>query len=108
MTIEEFDRWWKDAKLCWPSLATWLAKAFPDQSQQSELLRKWFRAIDDVTLQDALEVNRLMQSGELPWVGEYDSDKERLPRHVRGLAKQLAADRTVKPNREQFAPTTHK
>jgi hypothetical protein len=108
MTIEEFDRWWKDAKLCWPSLATWLHKAFPDQSQQSELLRKWFRAIDDVTLLDALEVNRQMQSGEMPWVGEYDSDKERLPRHVRGLAKQLAADRRPTENREQFAPTTHK
>lgn len=108
MTTAEFDRWFDDLTARFPSVDTWLAKFAPEASDKLRMLRNWCVSLDDVSLPDAVEVNRLMQSGELPWVGEYESDKERLPRHVRGLTKQLVSDRTVKPNREEFAPTTHK
>lgn len=93
MTTAEFNRWWEDVCLRWPSVSTWLAKCFPDGSRQQALLRTWRDVLASVTLDDCLEVNRQMQAGELAWVGEYDADKERLPQHVRRLARQLAWER---------------
>lgn len=90
MTPDEFNRWWSDAKMRWPSLESWLAKNFATQDRQVEFLKTWRAVLVDVSFADASEVNRKMQAGDLPWVGEYDSDKERLPQHVRRLAKQLA------------------
>ena len=100
MAPDEFNRWWTDAKLCFPSLQAWLAKAIPDTNQQAAFLRKWRDVLSDVRLDHALEVNRLMQSGDLPLVGEYDGDKEKLPQHVRRLARQIAWDRREKPAEE--------
>jgi hypothetical protein len=108
MTTAEFDRWFEDVLLRFPSVDSWFEKHFQDTAEKRRTLRNWCVALDDVQIADVMEVNSLMQAGDLPWVGEYDSDKERLPRHVRGLAKQLAADRRPTENREQFAPTTHK
>jgi hypothetical protein len=93
MNAPEFNQWWIDAKLCFPSMAGWLSKTFADPKTQNDFLRKWAAVLADVTIADALEVNRLMQSGDLPFVGEYDSDKERLPQHVRRHARRLAASR---------------
>ncbi len=92
MNATEFNRWWTDAKTCWPSLDAWIVKHF-DAGREADCLRKWAGVLSDVKLDNALEVNRLMQSGDLPFVGEYDGDKERLPQHVRRLAKQLSFER---------------
>lgn len=102
MTPNEFDRWWSDSQMRWPSLSAWLGKCFSEQPRQVEFLRSWRAVVADVALADALEVNRLMQAGDLPWVGEYDSDKERLPQHVRKLARQLAYDRTGRHAEPEF------
>lgn len=93
MNRTEFDRWWADLLLRWPSVSVWLAKSFPDATQQAALLRTWRDVLKDVAIADCLEVNQKMQSGDLGWVGEYDADKERLPQHVRRLARQLTFER---------------
>lgn len=93
MTPTDFNNWWADCKLRWPSLDTWLCKCFADTHRQTEFLRNWRSVLLDVNLADAMEVNRLMQVGDLAWVGEYDADKERLPQHVRRLARTLRAER---------------
>jgi hypothetical protein len=97
MTSKEFAQWWGDLTIRWPSVTAWLAKSFPDESQQRALLRTWSECMNDVSLESCLEINRQMQTGDLAWVGEYDSDKERLPQHVRRLARQHAWDRRSKP-----------
>ena len=97
MNAPEFTRWWTDAKTCFPSLDAWVCKCFQDENRQREFLRKWSGVLSDVQLTDALEVNRQMQTGDLPWVGEYDHDKERLPQHVRRLAMQMSWDRRERP-----------
>ena len=95
MTPREFDLWWADATTRWPSLQSWLTKCFPASPQQVAFLRTWREVLADVGLADCLDVNRQMQSGALERVGEHDTDRERerLPQHVRRLAKQLARDR---------------
>lgn len=93
MNATEFNLWFADAKTCWPSLALWITKCFPDANSQREFLRKWSGVMSDVRIDMALEVNRLVQSGDLPFVGEYEGDKERLPQHVRRLARQLAFEK---------------
>jgi len=93
MNSTEFNRWWTDAKTCWPSLDAWIVKHFADAGREVDCLRKWSGVLSDVSLDHALEVNRLMHAGDLPFVGEYDGDKERLPQHVRRLARQLAFER---------------
>ena len=94
MTSREFEHWWADISRRYPSLPAWLAKCFQDANDQREFLRTWVVVLGDVELADALEVNRLMQAGDLAWVGDYDADKERLPQHVRKHARRMAAERT--------------
>jgi hypothetical protein len=108
MTTTEFDRWYEDLTARFPSVETWLEKHAPDAGDKRRMLRNWCVALDDVPLADAIEANRAMQAGDLPWVGDYDSDKERLPRHLRGLTRQMASDRRPSENREQFAPAISK
>ena len=108
MTKQEFERWWADVTMRFPSIDTWLSKVAGDEISQRTLLKTWYDVLGGTPIADALEVNRLMQAGEVPWVGEYDSDKERLPQHVKRQCRQLAMDREVKPNREEFAPATSK
>lgn len=105
MTQTEFDRWWADVVLRFPSIDAWLVKvtsqdAVSADSSQRAVLRTWFDVLGDVNLTDALEVNRQMQSGELEWVGDYDGNKERLPQHVRRLARQMSWERHARPTEE--------
>lgn len=98
MTRTEFDQWWADVKLRWPSVSTWLAKAFPAEPQQVAFLRTWRDVLADVSLDHCLEINSLMQSGDMQFVGSdgkiYDSDLEKLAQHVRRLAKRLTWERS--------------
>jgi len=93
MNSLDFNRWWSDAKLCFPSLSTWMAKVFPAPTDQTSLLRKWAGVLSDVSIEHALEVNQAMLAGNAAFVGDYDGDKERLPQHVRRLARQMAFER---------------
>lgn len=93
MTSSEFSQWWADASTRWPSLLVWLKKHFEHEADQKQMLRTWVGVLSDVTIDHALEVNRLMHAGDLPFVGDYDGDKERLPQHVRRLARQMAFER---------------
>ncbi len=109
MNSTEFNRWWTDAKTCWPSLGAWLVKHFDNEISEREFLRKWAGVLADVQLADAIEVNRLMQSGDLPFVGEYEGDKERLPQHVRRLARKMSWERANDGNPEpapELKPTS--
>lgn len=106
MTTTEFDRWFDDLTTRFPSVETWRSKAAVDDDAARITLRNWCVAMDDVALTDALEINQRMQSGDIDWVGDFHW--ELLPAHVRRHAKALAADRTVKEFREQFAPSTSK
>jgi hypothetical protein len=103
MTTAEFDRWWSDLIVRFPSVETWLVKSAHDENSQRQVLRNWCSVFHDVPVIEAVEVNRQMQAGDLPWVGEYDGDKERLPQHVRRLAKQLAWEGREKPKNDPSA-----
>lgn len=107
MTSSDFERWWADLILRFPSVETWLTKVAPFEDDQTALLRSWAIVLGDVDKGSALAVNLQMQSGDLPWVGEYDGDKERLPQHVRRLAKQLAYnEKEPEPVVEYQRPST--
>lgn len=107
MNGQDFNRWWSDVKLCFPSIAQWIARTFPDVQTQTALLRKWAGVLADVSIDNALEVNRAMLSGDLEFFGSgkerevFDSDRERLPQHVRKLARQMAFERRERTP-EQF------
>lgn len=90
MTSAEFNTWLDDLEMRFPSVTNWLHKVAEDVQQRLKVLRSWQIVLGDVTLANCLAINLSMQAGDLPWVGEYDGDKERLPQHVRRLAKQLA------------------
>lgn len=95
MTQPEFDLWWGDLALRFPSVEAWLVKATtddekPDELRQRMMLKTWFGVMRETAAEDAMEVNRLMQSGELPFVGDFK--QEQIPQHVRRLARQLAWD----------------
>ena len=103
MTTAEFDRWLDDLEIRFPSVAAWFTKVAPDADSRRRMLRSWCTVMADARSTDCLAVNEHMQAGDMPWVGEYDSDKERLPQHVRRLAKQLAFD-TDQPASEYEPP----
>ena len=97
MTLSEFDQWTADINRRFPSVSAWAAKCFPSVADRAAFQRTWFDVLREVAIADALEVNRLMQAGDIPWVGEYDSDKERLPQHIRRLTRNIAAERNQTP-----------
>lgn len=91
MSRTEFDSWFADLTLRFPSVSAWLAKVSPTPERQRATLVAWLGVMADVDAVSAAEVNRKMHAGDMPFVGDYDADKERLPQHVRRLARQLAA-----------------
>lgn len=99
MTQSEFNQWWQDLSVRFPSTAAWFAKLLPIDSTTSQpehqrrLLRTWFDVLRDVPLADALDVNARMQRGDLEAIGPFDSDKEKTPNAVRRHAKELAFQR---------------
>src|SRR5262245_55784372 len=93
MNRVEFDCWWADMTQRFPSVSAWLVRCFPDASAQRGLLRTWLDALADCELEDCLDVNRLMQAGHMEWPDGYAAE-ERLPQHVRRLARQRMRDRS--------------
>lgn len=102
MIKAEFNTWWTDVLLRFPSVDAWLVRAHDVESNRDALLVTWAGVLSDVQLIDALEVNRLMQLGDLPWVGEYDHEKEKLPQHVRRLARGLVANRQPRADEPEY------
>lgn len=90
MTSAEFNLWLDDLEVRFPSVSGWFVKVAPEEANRLKVLRSWQVVMGDVVCSFAMMVNLKMQAGDLPGWGEYDSDKERLPQHVRRLARQLA------------------
>ena len=110
MKTVDFDRWWKDLTLRFPSVSEWLVRVHPSNDQQRQLLRAWCAVLEDTELADALEVNRLMLSGDLELPrgggdlpGGYGSEQQ-MPQHVRRLARQIAWDREGGHERGELPP----
>lgn len=99
MTQSEFNQWWQDYAVRFPSTASWFARVQsvdPNVNQvehQRRILRTWFDVLKDAPLADALEVNARMQRGDLEAIGGFDTDKEKTPNVVRREAKQIAWER---------------
>ncbi len=91
MKPSEFESWWTDLAFRFPSVDAWLCRTYKDDSEQRRFLRQWQTVLADVDCHDAMEVNRKMQAGDLPWIADFG--EQLLPQHVRRLAKQLAAER---------------
>lgn len=112
MKTAEFDRWWKDLAMRFPSVDAWLVRVHPSTASQRQLLRSWYGVLEDVTLADAMDVTLAMQAGDLEWPGGGEGSygfEERLPQHVRRLARQMAweRDRTaaVDSGPQDYRPT---
>lgn len=104
MTQADFDRWWSDLTLRFPSVEGWLMRHAQDAIAQRALLRTWFGVLRDTNTADALDVNQRMQSGDLPFVENFQ--EERLPQHVRRLARQHAFENraTIQEPQPDYRP----
>lgn len=89
MTPREYDEWWADTALRFPGVSRWLLTVYPSQEERRSFHRTWLHVLSDVELGDALEVNRQMQRGDMPWVGQFPDDQQLLPQHVRRLVFTL-------------------
>lgn len=85
MTRTEFDQWWQDLGRRFPSIPIWLSKLEPMDDRTTAdayrlaVLRTWYDVLAPVALEDALQVNKRIQTGELPEFGSYDSGREQVP-----------------------------
>lgn len=106
MKATEFDNWYDDLCTRFPSVDAWLGKVATSPEAKRRTLRTWCVAMDDVMLADAVEVNTRMQCGDAELFGKYEHDPEKIPQHVRRLAKKLAWDRDGTPEpQEHVRPT---
>lgn len=81
MTAAEFDEWWEDFLGRWPDMGEWFMESRSESTQRA-ILQNWATALEDVTLAEALAVNRAMYSGDLDsFTGRWDRD--RIPAIVR-------------------------
>lgn len=82
MTQNEFREWWDDFVGRWPDMGEWFAESRTEATQLA-ILSNWANALEDVTLAEALAVNRSMYKGDLAcFTGKWDRDK--IPAIVRG------------------------
>lgn len=84
MSENDFDAWVRDMGIRFPPIGAWLRNLGPDAGH---LMLAWSEALEDVDLADALEVNRRMLCGDDPGPGEFATNWQGLPAHVRLLAK---------------------
>ena len=82
MTGKDFDQWWSDFKMRFSDLGgPWFAEG-RSESQQRLILGNFAEVLNDVTLSEALSVNRAMQRGDLEgFSGKWDRDE--IARRVR-------------------------
>lgn len=90
MTSDEFDLWADDLGRKFPAIAKWFREM---DAGLVALLAEWAEALEDVSGADALVVNRRMLSGSDPGPGNFPSDWQGLPAHVRAMAEGVKARR---------------
>lgn len=75
MIQQDFNQWWTDFKLRFPDLGgPWFAEG-RSESQQRLILGNFAEVLNDVTLSEALSINRAMQRGDLEgFTGKWDRD----------------------------------
>lgn len=98
MIAAEFDRWWADFTERWPDMGEWFADG-RSADVQARILRNWSQALADVSLAEALAVNRGMYAGDLVgFTGRWDRD--RVPAIVRqhAISARPAATTWTGPN----------
>jgi hypothetical protein len=98
MTSSEFSKWWADLTTRFPNMSAWLKRCFAGEQEQREFLRTWVSVMADVNLADALDVNRQMQAGDLPFVGDFH--EQDIPAHVRRLARKAAWESRPRTNEQ--------
>lgn len=96
MTPKDFETWWDDLTFRFPTVEAWLVRVHAEAADQKRYLRQWQSVLADVDFHDAMDVNRLMQTGDVPWIADFQ--EQLLPQHVRRQAKILAARRTPLPD----------
>jgi len=89
MTQQEFAGWWANLKTRFPSVRAWIAKHAPNPDSQQAMLKTWREVMADAPHAEAMLVLSRMQAGDLPWLAEFEPI-DRLPQHVRRLARQMA------------------
>lgn len=92
MTPTECNRWWEDFQAKYPSAGAWANKL--TEIQWREIFSAWITVLEKTSLADALEVNRLMRTGEIPEVGSFDHERERIGHCVCSEAIALVRKRT--------------
>lgn len=91
MNLQECNRWWSDYQAKYPSAGKWASTL--TEIQWREIFAAWVTVLEKTVLADALEVNRLMRTGEIPEVGTFDSDRERIGHCVCSEAMALVRKR---------------
>jgi len=103
MIGKEFDQWWTDFKFRFPDLGgPWFAEGRAE-SQQRVILGNFAEVLNDVSLSEALSVNRAMQRGDLEaFSGKWDRDEiaRRVRTHV--LAQRPAPANWTGPKDDPF------
>jgi len=85
MTREEFNRWWDDFKIRFPTTINWLAADHKPEALKL-MISSWAETLADVDLADALEASKGMQSGRLE---DWGRNSDRIPAMVRRHARDL-------------------
>lgn len=93
MNSADWHAWIADVGRKFPALREWVRGIKPEADYVA-LLDSWEAAMADLALDECLEVNRLMISGELDGPGEWPAQWQGLParmrRHVKTLRDQEA------------------
>lgn len=103
MNADEFDLWTADLGKKFPAIGFWLEKL----PHAGELLADWGDALAAADLNDCLEVNRRMLSGDDDGPGKFPSDWQTLPASIRRLAdavrlrREATSTRYVEPDFNQ-------
>lgn len=94
-----FQTWLSDFGRKFPAVREWLRVMA--RGDQDALLDSWELALGDVGLDDCLEANQRMVSGELEPPGEWPAQWQGIPARLRRHAVFLAANRWTDSPRKQ-------
>jgi len=89
MTPQEFNRWWDDFKIRFPTTINWLA-ADHKPEQLKGMIASWAETLADANLADCLEVSKGMQAGRLD---DWGKNSDRIPAVIRRHARDIARAR---------------
>ncbi len=88
MTNDEFQRWFAHHRTCYPRIDAWLGRLKGEYDSKA-VLRNWYKALQDVDLEDAMTATDAMFRGDFAEPREWDQH----PSTIRKSAKGFAANR---------------